>query len=207
MSGRRGYSRADVTTYHPGYGWGERLPAVNIKRHLWESGETGDFPTALLEGVARGRGYDPDPFAAWWRSQGDDAIENLIDGADGYGFRYFALESELEYLAEWCNSAERSDALFPDHAVTLETEGRSGGWLVVRGLPDLDTWDAVMLSRWRRFERIVRHMVDDFAATVAGLVCINTYESELAEAEAERRRLAEVDRQVSAWATLCGTAA
>lgn len=32
------------------------------------------------------------------------------------------------------------------------SEGRSGGWLVVRGLSDVDEWDAVMLGKWRRLE-------------------------------------------------------
>lgn len=207
MTSRRGYSRGDVTTYSPGYGWSERLPAVNVKRHLWESGERGDFPTALLETVARYSGEDPADFVAWWRAQGDDAIGDMIDGGyGGYGYRAIAYASELEYLTEWCNSDERDDALFPDHTVKLETEGRSGGWLVVRGLPDLDCWDAVMLARWRKFERITRGMVEHFPATVAELVCLNTYAHHLADVEAERQRLAELDRQVEAWA-LCGASA
>ena len=31
--------------------------------------------------------------------------------------------------------------------------GRSGGWLYVEGLPDVASWDAVMLGKWRRFAK------------------------------------------------------
>jgi len=31
-------------------------------------------------------------------------------------------------------------------------EGRSGGWLVVHGLPDVDEWDGKMLMKWRSLE-------------------------------------------------------
>ena len=38
---------------------------------------------------------------------------------------------------------------------TVYSEGRSDGWLVVDGLPDIETWDAVMLSKWRKFEKAI----------------------------------------------------
>jgi hypothetical protein len=36
------------------------------------------------------------------------------------------------------------------------SEGRSGGWLVVHGLPEVESWDAVMLGKWSKLCRIVR---------------------------------------------------
>jgi hypothetical protein len=30
------------------------------------------------------------------------------------------------------------------------SEGRSGGWLVVSGLPDIETWDAIQLGKWAK---------------------------------------------------------
>jgi len=41
--------------------------------------------------------------------------------------------------------------LFP--GTKVYSAGRSGGWAVVEGLPDLDRWDAVMLGKWRRWEK------------------------------------------------------
>lgn len=37
-------------------------------------------------------------------------------------------------------------------AVRVWSEGRSGGWAVVDGLPDVEGWDAIQLGKWRRFE-------------------------------------------------------
>lgn len=167
---RRGYSRDNVTAHTSGYG-SPMLPAVNVKRHLWEE----DFPDAMLRDVAEESGEDPAAFLAWWKGQGWERIGEMIEGQDGYGWRWWAFSSELESLSEWCSGAD--DALFPDHAVTLETEGRSGGWIVARGLPDLEEWDAITLARWRKFERIVGEMVKGFPWQVAVLICQNTYES------------------------------
>lgn len=35
-------------------------------------------------------------------------------------------------------------------------EGRSGGWLVVYDLPEIESWNAVMLAKWRKFENTVK---------------------------------------------------
>jgi hypothetical protein len=45
-----------------------------------------------------------------------------------------------------------AEEIFGAH-VKVWFEGRSGGWAVVDGLPDLDEWDAVQLGKWRRFEK------------------------------------------------------
>lgn len=37
--------------------------------------------------------------------------------------------------------------------------GRSGGWLVVTGLPPIEEWDAVMLAKWRKTESTIRAMI------------------------------------------------
>jgi len=48
-----------------------------------------------------------------------------------------------------CGSPEY--AYFPGHDVKVWSEGRSGGWLVVEGLPYVRDWDAVLVSRWAKF--------------------------------------------------------
>ena len=40
------------------------------------------------------------------------------------------------------------------------SEGRSGGWLVVEGLPPVDEWDAIMLGKWRSFETRIRKDIE-----------------------------------------------
>lgn len=34
--------------------------------------------------------------------------------------------------------------------VQVYSEGRSGGWLIVQGLPDFESWDAVQLGKWAK---------------------------------------------------------
>lgn len=36
------------------------------------------------------------------------------------------------------------------------SDGRSGGWLVVKGLPPVESWDAVLCSKWAKFARLAR---------------------------------------------------
>ena len=55
---------------------------------------------------------------------------------------------------EWCDPATARE-YFPQHrfgSVRIYSAGRSGGWLEVHGLPALESWDAVDLAYWRRFE-------------------------------------------------------
>lgn len=63
-------------------------------------------------------------------------------------------ERALQYAFEsaqsnfWEQAQERVSELFPHDKATVYTEGRSGGWLVVHGLPDVSTWDAPMVGKW-----------------------------------------------------------
>lgn len=45
---------------------------------------------------------------------------------------------------------------FPNQGASVEQNGRSGGWLVVHGLKDVDEWDAIDLMRWAKFEKSIR---------------------------------------------------
>lgn len=42
--------------------------------------------------------------------------------------------------------------------------GRSGGWLIVEGLPPVDSWDAVQFGQWRKFARLIRDEIADLLA-------------------------------------------
>jgi hypothetical protein len=67
----------------------------------------------------------------------------------------FALEaSQEDFWTRWRDRDELA-FYFPDHTVTVEPAGRQDGWLVVEGLPPIDDWDAILLGRWRKFERDV----------------------------------------------------
>lgn len=45
--------------------------------------------------------------------------------------------------------------------VEVFSEGRSGGWLVVEGLDDPETWDAEQLANWDKFEAGIEDLIRD----------------------------------------------
>ena len=59
----------------------------------------------------------------------------------------FAFESAKEQF--WEQAKEFAAEVF-GRDVTVYTEGRSGGWLTLHGLPELETWDARMVGKYAR---------------------------------------------------------
>lgn len=158
------------------YSGGRNLPAVNVKV------------------------YKPLP----------DTADNVRDDARAWAEEHL---SEQELYAWWqaaCESgaeqaAEYARELFGDRA-HVYFEGRSGGWCVVEGLPDVEAWDALMLSKWRRFESWTRAKADDVPAATLRLIEWNVREP----AEEHARDLAaaldvpDLARAVPAAARLAG---
>ncbi len=64
----------------------------------------------------------------------------------------FAFNSTCEMF--WEQIGDTAEYHFGD--VNIWSAGRSGSWLVVEGLPNIDSWDAVQLAKWRKFEREVK---------------------------------------------------
>jgi hypothetical protein len=54
----------------------------------------------------------------------------------------------------WEQAEELVKEIFPD--AQMYSEGRSGGWLAVHGLPDVESWDAIMLARWGKLEKAIK---------------------------------------------------
>lgn len=59
--------------------------------------------------------------------------------------------------------------------VKVYSEGRSGGWAVVQGLPDVETWDAVMVAKWARFCKWARQVADNVWYTALDMVYHNRF--------------------------------
>lgn len=151
--------KSDVETR---YIRGEHLPAVNVKVH-------GSVAPAILETVERDTGETG--FAAWGAA--------LLD-ADKWP--EWTWESALEI--GWETLRNDAEELL-GAGVTVESDGRSGGWCVVIGLPEIETWDAVQLAKWARFAKWARQEADAIPYLMADVLAINTY-------AAERERLAKV---------------
>ena len=48
----------------------------------------------------------------------------------------------------WEDAAGEVAEIFPN--AHMYREGRSGGWLTVHGLPEIESWDAIAVMRWAR---------------------------------------------------------
>lgn len=166
----RTYTKEDVSFHSDGYR--PSNPAVNVK--VYDTLEDGFRKFAEWEDV-------DDGFTVEW------IRANISDAALDDWF-YDVCRDEFDYLESWTTGND-GDPLFPGHSVTLEQEGRSGGWVAVHGLPDLEDWDAVLLARWRKFERIARSIADEIMAHVVESIYINAWEWWKQEA-AERERAA-----------------
>lgn len=177
--------KSDVTMHTDGYGR-ERVPAVNVKVDAW------NFPHCVdWSNVESYEGFN----TAW--------IEEHMTEAETDHYFTFACEVAWEDL--------QSDAeyIFGEH-VKVESQGRSSGWAVVNGLPDLEQWDAVMLAKWARFAKWARSVADYVPESMVELIALNVYEPMLEEQErAEARRRAEaaaVDAELLGMAALHGPA-
>ena len=82
---------------------------------------------------------------------------------EAFGCSRALAEQALEYAYQsaranfWEDAQEwLADTAFGAGACKIHAEGRSDGWLVVTGLPDVDAWDAVMLGKWAKFAKLVQ---------------------------------------------------
>lgn len=65
----------------------------------------------------------------------------------------FQFQSACEMF--WESAQEYARECF-GAGVKCYSEGRSSGWCVIHGLPDFDSWDAIQLSKWAKFERMIK---------------------------------------------------
>lgn len=174
----RHYSKQDVDLHPHG---GRMVPAVNVKVGLsfWNCNWASGYDKGLEETLAAVRadaGYEDDEgrdtswvTAEWLRThvlERDDNPETE---------RLISRLNEWACEQGWEDIQEDARQCFPDdqfHGSTssydggytpfrVEAEGRSSGWAVIPALPPLEEWDAIMLGRWRRFERYARQGADD----------------------------------------------
>jgi len=97
----------------------------------------------------------------WYGPRG--IVDAIVD-------RFGCSESTAERAAEYAREAECErfweDAegiareVLGDVSLRVYSAGRSGGWLVVRGLPNVADWDAIAVSRWGRFASAARGEID-----------------------------------------------
>lgn len=143
--------KSDVkTSYHNGT---RGLPMLNVKRYY-------DASDAIK--VAADISTDP----LWLQWVANEATERDWESAWG---------AASEWGWEYAEEAARE--CFDDDRVRVYSAGRSGGWLVVSGLPDPDGWDAIMLGKWASFARRVADIVADHPYRMADYLYLNAYQN------------------------------
>lgn len=188
-------TKADVQTH----GW-EPYPALNVKVLAW-----GEFTPCdkLLRQAADENGYDPDKFVAWWTDrcktetypESPSWLDHLWQSACGEGYEQ-AVEQATEVFGSDALSRRWNERTKQyDTSTGVSLVGRQGGWLVVKTLPAVESWDAVMLARWRSYAKTVDSIVADIPYMAVQLVLLNTYETYLAD----QKQLAEMEAK---WASL-----
>lgn len=162
----------DVQTRFQGYdidGVPRRLPCLNVKVH--------NYVTEQVVAAVRGElgldaGYTLEWFDNYYEDQGRDWV------------------FEMACQDGWETAKYDAEEVFAGRRVEVFSEGRSGGWLVVDGLPPIESWDAIMLGKWAKFARYVKGVVDDIPYQMAWLVGANAYEPAKAELDEKRALLA-----------------
>jgi hypothetical protein len=166
------YRKSEIErSYHNGT---QGLPMVNVKQHNWHMT---DKELAWL------RGDYP------WLPANDTEARNLLD--DAVEANDWVVDAAREQ--GWDDLQADAEQAFDDqYVVKVWSAGRSGGWAVVEGLPDVDGWDAIAVAKWAKFAKWARGVGDGIASQTAWLVCANVLEPMHREAEAADDAAAEL---------------
>lgn len=154
-------SKEDIE-YHSD-GFRDSKPAVNVK--VYDS---------LSQGFKKWSEYEEcDPrFTEEWIE------ENLSDEALDSTF-WWIIEIRWEDLENEAREIWNSRQYPPNnkHTINVYSEGRSGGWAIVDGInTDVDSWDAIEFSKWRRFAKFARTTADYIMADVVDSIYCNRFE-------------------------------
>jgi hypothetical protein len=143
---------------------GDRHPKVNIKVRSFTIPDGDAFAELADE-------FELDPtLAALDLTELRARVERHIEKHDADLF-YFACEDQFEDTRD-----QAMHRFFPDHDIKIHTEGRSGGWLVVEGLPNADEWGPKQLGTWKEFVEFCDAQVADVPRVMAWHVLANNQE-------------------------------
>jgi hypothetical protein len=161
--------KADIDLYYDRNGrW---HPSVNVKvNDAWRWSKFAQ-DVALGEGGATTD--EAKRFEAWCERHAEDSrLEWLFEAA---------CESGWESA-----SCDLDNVWGPHNGLKVESRGRSGGHLIVIGLPEIEEWDAIALGRWARYVRWQKLNVDNVPYEMACLAYLNVWEPlEVERAESE----------------------
>jgi hypothetical protein len=183
-------------SYHNGT---RGYPMLNVKHHFWWP----DIVRKYKGVTAKNRRV-----GTYFVHEYGDAEQAFWDWAtlefesDWSSYCAFETADQIAREVGWEDAGDFAKEVFGPHAKVFSL-GRSGGWLGVDNLGDVDDWDAVMVSRWARFARGVQALVDDLDYQFLWHLYVNVYETLVVEprkqtAKAAAEATAEMERWVNA---------
>lgn len=132
------YTKDDVSTRHER---GSRYPVIYVKWNpsskFSQTIEDYFFPTSHTI----------------WNDEADlgpSRLANKVDDLLNTAIEYWAEQRREEFWYEF--APDLAHEIFGSR-VEVYSAGRSGGWLIVKGLEDVENWDAIALGKWRSFEK------------------------------------------------------
>lgn len=142
--------KADIELRRTNNGYGDPVPTIKVKWYPF-------WPNI----VKRFRGSPDHEFGDdadfWeWAERQEDA-----DGAWDYPNGPFCIAMECSREDGWEQAQSDLEDIFSEYQIKVWSDGRSGGWLIVEGLPDVESWDAIMVARWAKACRFVKDVLDD----------------------------------------------
>ncbi len=150
----RQYNKNNVEMHSMGYG-GRQYPAVNVKVYdSWQQVDLTSFQVDMGDG-----------FTLEWL---EENVEDTVWMSAFESACYDGWETLQEYACEVWQKAQYGK-------IKVWSVGRSGGWAVVDGLPNVEDWDAVMLAKWRKFERMCEVEAKDIPYRMVDYIAYNVY--------------------------------
>jgi hypothetical protein len=169
------YRKSDVEFHFKGYSR-QAYPAVNVK--VYGSPLDVTLPLELSR-------YSDDGGMTWQTSVTDSRfdrewMEDNVSESQWESAWMFALESGWEFLQ---TLDEDTWPARYGSTVKVFSEGRSGGWAIVKGIDDFESWDAIALGEWQRFERQAKAIANDIPRAMLELAYVNVFEPWATEQE------------------------
>jgi hypothetical protein len=173
--------KKDEVEFHSDGFFSEARPAVNVKVRAY--GEQFDMAATKFACENISDLMEREAFILAYMEASDDTREAFFEAACEDGWE------QLQQDAEEIFGSAYGEYGYYTRPVKVESEGRSGGWAVVEGLPDFDSWDAIMLGKWARFAKLARSLADDVPYAMAELFYLNRFEDTYDQRQPMRRAL------------------
>ena len=147
------------------------VPCVNVKVYAdcWSS--------VVIERVANDNACPS--FVGWMQNHLEDMFNNF--GRSAPSWMEHAWNAAIEQ--GWECLRFDAEGIF-GRGVKVYSDGRSGGWCVVEGLPPVESWDALMLTKWKRFAKWARQQANAIPYSCVDYVYHNVYLPELEKHDA-----------------------